>query len=123
MEAECGLPNECRRSSHSRDQHKSCNRSKRVWSYLPPLVAPMLLMLLFGCGKHGVRAEGPAPEVQVAAVVQQDVPIYTECISTLDGYVNAQIQPQVTGYLMKQNYREGVTVTRGCFVRDRSASV
>src|SRR5204863_2811042 len=42
-----------------------------------------------------------------------DVPLYTECISTLDGFVNAQIQPQVTGYLMKQNYTEGTVVHKG----------
>jgi membrane fusion protein (multidrug efflux system) len=46
-------------------------------------------------------------------VAQQDVPVYTECISTLDGFVNAQIQPQVTGYLLKQNYQEGTTVHKG----------
>jgi membrane fusion protein (multidrug efflux system) len=45
--------------------------------------------------------------------MQQDVPQYTECIATLDGYVNAQIQPQVTGYLLKQNYQEGTVVHEG----------
>ena len=54
-----------------------------------------------------------APEVEVAPVMQEDVPSYTECIATLDGYVNAQIQPQVTGYLMKQNYQEGTVVQKG----------
>jgi RND family efflux transporter MFP subunit len=51
--------------------------------------------------------------VEVAPVIQQDVPLYTECIATLDGYVNAQIQPQVTGYLMRQNYTEGTVVHQG----------
>jgi membrane fusion protein (multidrug efflux system) len=60
-----------------------------------------------------VHAEAPPPEVEVAPVAQQDVPVYTECISTLDGFVNAQIQPQVTGYLLKQNYQEGTTVHKG----------
>jgi len=67
---------------------------------------------LVGCAKK----EGPAalaPEVEVTPVTQQDVPLYTECIATLDGYVNAQIQPQVSGYLMKQNYREGTFVHKG----------
>jgi membrane fusion protein (multidrug efflux system) len=45
--------------------------------------------------------------VQVTPVVQQDVPIYGEWVATLDGYVNAQIQPQVSGYIIKQDYREG----------------
>jgi RND family efflux transporter MFP subunit len=40
-------------------------------------------------------------------VTQRDVSIYGEWVATLDGYVNAQIQPHVTGYLIKQDYREG----------------
>jgi membrane fusion protein (multidrug efflux system) len=50
--------------------------------------------------------------VQVVAVAQQNVPIYHEYIATLDGYVNAVIQPQVSGYLVKQNYREGAVVRK-----------
>jgi membrane fusion protein (multidrug efflux system) len=46
-------------------------------------------------------------------VVQDDVSIYGEWVATLDGYVNAQIQPQVTGYLIKQDYREGSLVHKG----------
>ncbi|HEY3620550.1 MAG TPA: efflux RND transporter periplasmic adaptor subunit [Candidatus Sulfotelmatobacter sp.] len=73
----------------------------------------MSFLSLLGCSKSGVHAEAPPPEVEVAPVAQQDVPLYTECISTLDGFVNAQIQPQVTGYLLKQNYQEGTTVHKG----------
>lgn len=65
-----------------------------------------------GCAKKEV-ALAAEPEVEVTPVVQQDVPLYTECVATLDGYVNAQIQPQVTGYLMKQNYTEGTVVNKG----------
>jgi membrane fusion protein (multidrug efflux system) len=43
----------------------------------------------------------------VVTVQPQDVPIYHDWIGTLDGLVNAQIRAQVTGYLLKQNYREG----------------
>ena len=43
-------------------------------------------------------------------MVQKDVSIYGEWVATLDGYVNAQIQPHVTGYLIKQDYREGSLV-------------
>lgn len=69
-------------------------------------------MSLVGCAKKEVAAALP-PEVEVTTVTQRDVPLYTECIATLDGYVNAQIQPQVTGYLMKQNYVEGTFVRKG----------
>ena len=51
--------------------------------------------------------------MEITPVIQQDVPLYTECIATLDGYVNAQIQPQVTGYLTKQDYVEGTVVHKG----------
>ena len=37
--------------------------------------------------------------VSVARVQQADVPLTGEWVGTLDGYVNAQIQPQVSGYL------------------------
>jgi membrane fusion protein (multidrug efflux system) len=51
--------------------------------------------------------------VQVVPVIQQDVPIYHEWIGSLDGFVNAEIKPQVTGYVMAQVYREGAYVRRG----------
>jgi membrane fusion protein (multidrug efflux system) len=76
-------------------------------------IALLLLVTLCGCSTDKVVAEAPPPEVEVVAVTQQDVPLFTECISTLDGYVNAQIQPQVTGYLITQNYKEGTTVRKG----------
>ncbi len=72
-----------------------------------------VLLLLEGCGtKRASAGPGAPPNVQVAEVTQRDVPIYHEWIATLDGYVNAQIQPQVSGYLIKQNYREGQTVRK-----------
>lgn len=68
----------------------------------------------FGCGQKASSAQAPRPpEVQVAPVVQQNVRIYGEWVATLDGYVNAQIQPQVSGYLIKQDYREGSFVHQG----------
>jgi RND family efflux transporter MFP subunit len=66
-----------------------------------------------GCGNKNVSAAGAPPaNVQIVEVIQQDVPVYHEWIATLDGYVNAQIQPQVAGYLIKQNYREGALVRK-----------
>jgi RND family efflux transporter MFP subunit len=58
-----------------------------------------------GCAQK--KSPETAPQVQVAPVIQKDVSIYSEWVATLDGYVNAQIQPQVSGYLIKQDYREG----------------
>jgi len=74
----------------------------------------ILALALQGCG--GVKASVPPakpPEVEVADVVQKDVPLVSEWTATLDGFVNAQIQPRVAGYLIKQNYKEGSFVHKG----------
>jgi membrane fusion protein (multidrug efflux system) len=39
--------------------------------------------------------------------------VYSEWVATLDGYVNAQVRPQVSGYIIKQNYKEGSLVRKG----------
>ncbi|HKF42000.1 MAG TPA: efflux RND transporter periplasmic adaptor subunit [Thermoanaerobaculia bacterium] len=66
-----------------------------------------------GCGKKEEAAAPPPPAVEVAAVVQKDVPIYGEWIGSLDGSVNAEIRPQIEGYVLKQVYREGFVVRAG----------
>ena len=71
------------------------------------------VLLLVGCGQNPQAAPPPPPEVQVVAVEQKDVPIYGEWVAVLDGNINADVRPQVTGYLLKQNYREGMLVRKG----------
>jgi membrane fusion protein (multidrug efflux system) len=41
------------------------------------------------------------------------VPVQGEWVGTLEGYVNAQISPQVSGYLIRQDYHEGALVKKG----------
>jgi RND family efflux transporter MFP subunit len=79
------------------------------------LFSAVLLLNALGCGNSKVRAAGPPPPpvVEVAPVLQKDVPIQGEWVGTLEGYVNAQIQPQVSGYLIRQDYREGALVKKG----------
>ncbi|HWE83540.1 MAG TPA: efflux RND transporter periplasmic adaptor subunit [Terracidiphilus sp.] len=48
--------------------------------------------------------------VSVVKAAQENVPVTGEWVGTLDGYVNAQIQPQANGYLIRQDYREGSQV-------------
>jgi RND family efflux transporter MFP subunit len=59
------------------------------------------------------KATGNPPVVEVVQAEQKDVPIYGEWIGTLDGLVNADVRAQVTGYLLKQGYKEGAFVKRG----------
>jgi RND family efflux transporter MFP subunit len=73
-----------------------------------------ILLLLTACAKKQSEPPKAAPtQVSVATVEQRDVEIYGDWVATLDGYVNAQIQPQVSGYLIKQDYPEGSVVHVG----------
>lgn len=76
------------------------------------LAALVLAAGLSACFKPPHR-EIPPQKVEVVEVEQKDVPIYMEWVGTLDGYVNAKIQAQVTGYLLKQEYKEGMPVKKG----------
>jgi membrane fusion protein (multidrug efflux system) len=67
--------------------------------------------LLTACAKKQASPTNATPvQVEVARVEQRDVTLYGDWVATLDGYVNAQIQPQVSGYMIKQDYREGSVV-------------
>lgn len=78
------------------------------------IVAVLMAALGAGCGHQAASAAPPpAPVVQVAPVIQKDVPLEGEWVGTLNGYINAQIQPQVSGYLIRQDYREGGVVRKG----------
>jgi membrane fusion protein (multidrug efflux system) len=71
-------------------------------------------VVITACSRGNVHAAATSvPEVRVAPVIQQDVPVYKEWVATLDGYVNAQIRPQVSGYIIKQEYKEGSLVRKG----------
>jgi membrane fusion protein (multidrug efflux system) len=77
-------------------------------------VLSAILFLSIGCESKPAAppAMGPMP-VSVITVQASDVPLRNEWVGTMDGYVNAQIQPQVSGYLVEQRYREGSVVSKG----------
>src|SRR5579871_3834354 len=73
-----------------------------------------MLSVSTACERSKAAAAAPRPlEVLVAEVQQKDVPLYREWIGTVDGFVNAEIKAQVSGYLVKQEYTEGSFVHQG----------
>jgi membrane fusion protein (multidrug efflux system) len=66
-----------------------------------------------GCETKKEVVAPPPPVVEVVKVTARDVPIYKEWVAILDGNINAVIKPQVSGYLIKQNYTEGQFVKKG----------
>jgi membrane fusion protein (multidrug efflux system) len=78
------------------------------------ILSAFLLFGLIGCSEEKkATAPPPPPEVEVAEVIQKDVPVYSEWVASMDGIVNATILAQVQGYLIKQNYKEGDFVKKG----------
>jgi membrane fusion protein (multidrug efflux system) len=88
---------------------------KRNLILLPALVVLAALLFTAGCSATASVKPGgfPPPEVELVTVEQKDLPISREWIGTLDGYVNAPIKAQVTGFLLRQNYVEGSFVSKG----------
>ena len=82
----------------------------------------ILAVLIAGIGLVGCTEEKkttappPPPEVEVAEVIQKDVPVYSEWVASMDGMVNATILAQVQGYLIRQNYKEGDLVKKGAML-------
>src|SRR3984957_17197757 len=76
------------------------------------IVIPVIVGALRPKRASGAPVQAP-PDVLVAQVEQRDVPIYGEWIGTLAGQVNANVQAQVSGYLLKRDYQEGSTVRTG----------
>jgi RND family efflux transporter MFP subunit len=90
------------------------NRESRTCSakWAQRLVLGLVISSSIGCGGK-TSGSMPPPTVEVAQVEQRDVPIYGEWIGTLDGYTNADVRAQVTGYLLRQGYQEGAFVKKG----------
>ena len=90
-----------------------------LWKYkfwMGGAICLVVVALIIGAvrPKQVSGAPSGAPlEVEVVPVEQKDVPIYGEWIGTLDGFTNADVRAQVTGYLVRQGYQEGAFVKKG----------
>jgi len=76
------------------------------------LVIGLIIGAVYPKRVSGAQPSAPAA-VEVVQVEQKDVPIFGEWIGTLDGFTNADVRAQVTGYLLRQGYQEGAFVKKG----------
>lgn len=81
--------------------------------FLECFLLVVAILALTGCSHSNAQFKMPDPEVLVASPVQQDIAVHSEWVALLDGYVNAEIRPQVSGYIISQDYKEGAAVRRG----------
>src|SRR5215472_5452798 len=75
-------------------------------------VGMLLFVVVVGCSQKEAPAKPSPPEVEVADVVQQNVPVYGEWVAQLNGPVNVDITPKVQGYQLQQNYQNGFSITK-----------
>src|SRR5436305_5117159 len=76
-------------------------------------VTALLFVGLLGCSRKSTQAPPNAPEVLVTTVQPRDVPRVLERVATLDGFINANINAQVQGYIISRDYKEGSVVNKG----------
>jgi membrane fusion protein (multidrug efflux system) len=116
------IVSETREVSHGQfnDEGLLCSREKRqgagAWKLHTCIVLALSMistLALVACARSNAAIKLPDTDVLVASPIQQDVPVHNEWVASLDGYVNAEIHPQVSGYIIKQNYQEGSVVRKG----------
>src|SRR5437868_10721303 len=79
------------------------------------VLGALLICLFFAtaCSRKPEQVAPSAPEVLVTTVKPQDVPRVLERVATLDGFINANINAQVQGYIISRDYTEGSLVKKG----------
>ena len=78
-----------------------------------PLAAALLLTISSGCSRKAEQVTPPPPEVLVTTVTPRDVPVVHEAVATLEGFITANINAQVQGYIISRDYKEGSVVKKG----------
>ena len=90
-----------------------CELIQRLSLRVAPMLVPCLLLAVgVGCSKKEAPPP-PPPEVQVAAVVQKDMPVYIELVGATSGSEDVEIRARVEGYLVSVNFTEGSFVKKG----------
>jgi membrane fusion protein (multidrug efflux system) len=93
---------------------KLFSKHKLLLSVIILAVVAVVAVLIVAVRSSKPAQAAPKPlAVAVVHVEQKDVPIYSEWIGTTDGMVNADIKAQVSGYLLRQDYKEGSFVKKG----------
>jgi membrane fusion protein, multidrug efflux system len=75
--------------------------------------ALLLVIICTACSRKAAEVAPPPPEVLVATVASRDVPVMREAVATLEGFITANINAQVQGYLISRDYKEGSVVKKG----------
>ena len=77
------------------------------------IAAALMLLITSGCSRKAEQVAPATPEVLATIVVPKDVPVSKEGVATLEGFITANINAQVQGYIISRDYKEGSLVKKG----------
>jgi len=106
----CSLSSKC---GFTFDNKENEFMTHRRWFTIAASGALILILFAAGCSRKAAPAGPAAPEVLVTTVTPKDVPRVLERVATLDGFINANINAQVQGYIISRDYQEGSVVKKG----------
>ena len=86
-------------------------RVKVVGGILAALV--LLISLRTFVGRQKATPPPPPRPVEVAKVIQKDVPLYLDEIGTCSAFETVQVQAQVNGQITARNFQDGADVKKG----------
>jgi multidrug efflux system membrane fusion protein len=87
---------------------------KRVYIFGGIIALVVLLLLLRAFAGRQKPTPPPAPRpVDVAKVIQKDVPLYLDEIGTCTAFETVQVQAQVSGQITSRNFQDGADVKKG----------
>lgn len=109
----CDAPN-AHRQLESRYPPSRRGRIRHVRSAIAAL-SLSALFTLGGCGKseQAPKASLPSPEVKVAPVRSETVPVVREYVGSVAAYRSVQVRARVEGILQKRHFTEGTDVKSG----------
>src|SRR5437660_4988641 len=99
---------------HVPARHLNVSGDKKSMRRISLVSAVLICSSLFvACSRKPAQTAAPPPEVLVTTVKPEDVPRVLERVATLDGFINANINAQVQGYIVSRDYQEGGVVKKG----------
>ena len=93
-------------------EHRFGRRRVYIFGGIIALVVFLLLFRGFAGRQKATPPPGPRP-VDVAKVIQKDVPLYLDEIGTCTAFETVQVQAQVSGQITARNFQDGADVKKG----------
>jgi multidrug efflux system membrane fusion protein len=93
-------------------EHRFGRKRVHIFGGIIALIILLLLVRAFVGRQKATPPPAPRP-VDVAKVIQKDVPLYLDEIGTCTAFETVQVQAQVSGQITSRNFQDGADVKKG----------